>query len=170
MGILLNKPKSPIGRNGKKKYHQGFYEIKNPDKYIGDPTKCIYRSSWELKFMMYLDFEPNIKKWGCEVMTIPYQDEKGKFHRYYPDFYIEVIGADPEKCERIVAEIKPYKETQQPTPPEKQTAKTLESFEYQAKTYQKNLYKWTRSIDFCKKNGLKFWIITEKFLKEKGIL
>ena len=33
----------------------------------------------------------NIIKWGCEVITIPYQDEKGTFHRYYPDFYIEMI-------------------------------------------------------------------------------
>ncbi|MCK9477620.1 MAG: head completion protein [Candidatus Muirbacterium halophilum] len=164
-------PKSPRGRNNRKKYHQGFYNIINLDKYIGDPKKCIYRSKWELHFMAWCDKNTSIKRWGSEHITIPYQDEKGKFHRYYPDFYIEIIDRhDPEKLERVVIEIKPAKETQKPVPPKKITAKSLETYEYQLKTYQKNLYKWTKAKYWCDKHKMKFNIITENYLTEKKIM
>ena len=40
-------PKSPVGRNGKKKYHQGFYTIQNVGKY----TKYIpYRPDCKSKY------------------------------------------------------------------------------------------------------------------------
>ncbi|MFM2010951.1 MAG: hypothetical protein RLZZ479_1342, partial [Bacteroidota bacterium] len=41
MSIKNNKPSK------KSTYRQGYYVLNNPDKYIGDPTKIIYRSSWE---------------------------------------------------------------------------------------------------------------------------
>lgn len=160
-----------IGRNGKKKYHKGPYHIQNPEKYIGDPTQCIYESSWEMKFMVYLDLNTSISRWGSEIIVIPYQDEKGKYHRYHTDFYYEKIDeSNPEEHKRVVVEIKPDKETRQPNPPKDFTPKKLESFEYQLKTYQKNLYKWTRSIEWCKKNKMEFIIITEKHLKKYGIM
>ena len=164
-------PKSPVGRNGKKKYHQGFYTIQNVGKYIGDPSKCIYRSKWELHFMAFCDANPLISRWSSEFITIPYQDEKGKYHRYYPDFYIERIDKkDPMRFDKVVIEIKPFKETQTPVKPSKITSKTLESYEYQLKTYQKNLYKWTRAINWCEKQQMKFVIIHEGHLTEKKIM
>ncbi len=157
--------------NGKKRWHQGFYTVKNVDKYIGDPTKCVFRSKWEFHFMVWCDFNPSIKRWSCEYITIPYQDEKGKFHRYFPDFYIEIIDKnDPMKFEKIVAEIKPLKETQTPITPSKSSLKVWESYEYQLKTYQKNLYKWTKAKYWCEKNGLKFIILTEVHLKQNNIM
>ena len=33
--------------------YKGFFKPKNPQKYNGNPTNIIYRSGWELKFMMY---------------------------------------------------------------------------------------------------------------------
>lgn len=33
-----------------KKYKQGKYLLQNPEKYLGDPTNVIYRSSWEFFF------------------------------------------------------------------------------------------------------------------------
>jgi len=164
-------PISPVGRNGKKKYYSGFYQVKNTDKYIGDISKVIYRSKWELHFMTFCDNNTNIKRWSSEFITIPYQDEKGKYHRYYPDFYIERIDKNnPERLDRIVIEIKPFKETQIPVTPTKITAKILESYEYQLKTYQKNLYKWTRAINWCEKQQMKFVIIHEGHLKQKNIM
>ena len=164
-------PNSPKGRNGKKKYHQGFYTVKNLEKYIGDPTKCIYRSKWELHFMAFCDSNVSIKRWGSEHITIPYQDEKGKYHRYYPDFYIERIDKnDPERFDRVVIEIKPYKETQKPVLPKKITTKSLESLEYQLKAYQKNLYKWTRAKYWCEKQQMQFVIVHEGHLTENKIM
>ena len=168
-----NKPNQSSNRkaNGKRKYHQGFFKITNTNKYIGDPTKCIYRSKWELQFMAFCDANSSISRWSSEFITIPYQDEKGKYHRYFPDFYIERIDKnDPMRFDKVVIEIKPYKETQQPIAPAKITAKSLESYEYQLKMYQKNLYKWTRAINWCQANGLKFVIIHEGHLKQKNIM
>jgi hypothetical protein len=158
-------------RNGKKRYNQGFYKIFNVDKYMGDPTKCIYRSSWEFKFMLYLDRTDKILRWGSENIVIPYQDEKGKIHRYYPDFYYEMsINGDPHNFTRVVAEIKPRKETIYPSTPKKKTIKAFETYEYQLKTYQKNLYKWTKAITWCERNKMRFVIIHEDHLKANNIM
>jgi len=167
------KPNQSSNRNakGNLRYHQGYYEVINLNKYIGNPAKVIYRSKWELHFMKFCDNNTSIVRWSSEFITIPYQDEKGHYHRYYPDFYAEIIDKqDPMRFDKVVIEIKPYKETQQPTMPEKITPKALESLEYQLKTYQKNLMKWTRAINWCEKNGMKFVIIHEGHLKQKNIM
>lgn len=171
----FNKPpdsKANIKANGKKRWHQGFYEIKNVDKYIGDPTKCVFRSKWEFHFMVWCDLNPSIKRWSSEFITIPYQDENGKYHRYFPDFYIEIVDKnEPMKLEKIVVEIKPYKETQMPVEPSKKSSvKVWESYEYQLRTFQKNLYKWTKAKNWCEKNGLKFLLLTEIHLKQNKIM
>lgn len=164
-------PNALRGRNNKRKYHSGYYTVKNLNKYIGDPTKCIYRSKWEYHFMVFCDNNSDISRWSSEFITIPYQDEKGKYHRYYPDFYIERIDKnDPERFEKVVIEIKPFKETMMPVMSKKITTKALESYEYQLKAFQKNLYKWTRAVDWCEKRQMKFVIVHEKHLLEKKIM
>ena len=165
------KPSGGYTAKGKKRYHQGKYSVINTDKYMGNPNNCIYRSGWELNMFMFMDKNDKILRWASESITIPYQDEKGKFHRYYPDLYYEImIGGDPNKYERIVAEIKPRKETLAPIPPKKETVKAYESYEYGLKQYQRNLYKWTKAKYWCEKNQMKFIIIHEGHLKENGIL
>ena len=47
------------------KYKQGKYQLRNPDKYKGNPSEVIYRSSWEFAFCNYLDTNENIVKWSC---------------------------------------------------------------------------------------------------------
>lgn len=170
---MINKPNNSNNRkrNGKRKYYQGFYTVVNKNKYIGNPTNCIYRSKWELYFMSWCDKNTSIKRWSSEHIVIPYQDEKGKFHRYFPDFYIEKIDKnDLEKFEQIIIEIKPKKETKYPKKPKKLTAKTIESYEYQLRMYQKNLYKWTKAINWCNKHKMKFKIVHEDHLKENKIM
>ena len=124
--------------------------------------------------MSFCDSNSNIKRWSSEHITIPYsviENGVAKMHRYYPDFYIERIDKnDPERFERVVIEIKPFKETKMPVLAEKVTAKALESYEYQLKMFQKNLYKWTRAVDWCKKNGMQFVIIHEGHLKQNNIM
>jgi len=169
------KPSSNRKRNGKKRYHQGFYTLINPQKYMGDPQKCIYRSGWELKTFMFLDRNNKILRWGSETLSIIYYeaDKNGisKSHRYYPDLYYEImVNNDPNNFERIVAEIKPYKETQYPTAPKKFTVKSVETYEYQLKTFQKNLLKWDAAKKWCIAHQMKFRIIHEGHLKENKIL
>ena len=95
------KPTGIVGRNGKKKFYNGEYKVVNTNKYIGDLKSVIYRSGWELKFMIYLDMNKSILRWSSEQITIPYQDAKGKLHRYYPDFYFERIDhTNPHRFDR----------------------------------------------------------------------
>jgi len=165
------KPNDIIGRNGKKKYKNGTYIPLNKDKYIGDLTKVYYRSSWELRFMQYLDVTSEILRWSCEEIKIPYRETDGSYHTYYPDFYFERVDKNnPQRFDRVVIEIKPRKDRVMPKEPEKFTPIKLESYEYQLKMYQKNLYKWSRATDFCKKNGMKFYIMDEFDLMKYGIL
>ena len=121
--------------------------------------------------MAFCDANTSIKRWSSEHITIPYQDEKGKYHRYFPDFYIERIDKnDPERFEQVVIEIKPFKETKAPVLAENVTTKALESYEYQLKQYQKNLYKWTKAKYWCDKHMMKFVIIHEGHLKQNKIM
>ena len=34
----------------------------------------LYRSSWEMKFMMFCDNNPAIQEWASEPVKIPYRD------------------------------------------------------------------------------------------------
>ena len=53
--------------------YKGKYKPKYRSKYKGDPTKIIYRSLWERRFMVYCDENPNIIKWASEEVIIPYR-------------------------------------------------------------------------------------------------
>lgn len=43
-----------------RKYHQGQYEPKNPEKYKGDPSKIRYLSSYEKHFFEWCDRSPSV--------------------------------------------------------------------------------------------------------------
>ena len=43
-----------------RKYQQGIYKLKNPKKYKGNPDNIVYRSSWELKLLKWLDDHPQV--------------------------------------------------------------------------------------------------------------
>lgn len=157
--------------NNSEKYHQGYYKLINPEKYMGDPTRITFRSSWEMKFFTYLDVNENIIKWNVEGITIVYQDTLGNHHRYYPDCYYESRNPNnPEKIDKVVVEIKPYSETQPPKKPMKESIKSLQNFEYSLKTFMKNKLKWGAAFEWCTKRGLQFIIITEKHLEKAKIL
>jgi Straboviridae/Kyanoviridae head completion nuclease len=171
--------------SGGTRTYKGFYEIKNPEKYMGDPYDCRYLSNWEKRFMIYLDFNEKIIKWGSELDNhiIPYMGPDGRMHRYYPDFYAQISAPDHDKLMiETIIEIKPYAEIKpkwvinennklKVKPPKNfKSLKAYESFEYQLKTFQKNLAKWEAAKKWCDDRYLKFWLISEKELKKMGIL
>lgn len=156
-----------LGPDAKSKYSQSLYKLRYPDKYIGDPTKIICRSSWEAKFCSYCDNNSAIIRWGSEVIEIPYKDAEGKPHRYYPDFYIEVSRPDlPQLMERAIIEVKPAAETVPPEIPLDATFKQLKRIEYQMTTWQKNFHKWAFAVEWCGQRDYKFVIVTENDLKK----
>jgi hypothetical protein len=174
----MSQNRTPLGnrrtKDNKNKYKQGKYYLLNPEKYIGHPP-ILYRSSWEYAFCKFCDTNEKVKKWSSEGLEIKYQITNNNYeletHRYYPDFYLEMIqNGDPEKYDRIIVEIKPKSETEPPKPPKRQTLKMLENYEYSLNTYRKNLHKWAFTKEWCEKRGIKFIIITEDDLIKKGLI
>lgn len=160
--------------NTTNKSKKGFYVIQNPEKYIGDPANIMYMSSYEHRFMVYCDFTEAIVKWGSEYMFIPYVMEKKNpetgvikktNHKYFPDFYMEVLTGNEIK--KYIVEIKPSNETVPPVAPKSFTTKSMRNFEYSITAYEKNMYKWSKAKEYCDARGLIFKLITEKDLNIK---
>ena len=138
--------------------YKGWFTPRNPSKYKGDATNIVYRSSWELRVMKYLDEQPNVIWWASEELPIPYKSPiDQKVHRYFPDFVAKIRQPDREVT--VVMEVKPHKQTQLPT----QKRKT-QKFLQEVATYAVNQEKWRAADLFCKEHGWKFMLITEKEL------
>ena len=148
----------PFKRKGQK-YIQGTFKPKNWKKYKGDPTRIIYRSSLELKFMMFLDNNPSILEWSSEETIIPYLSPLDKQpHRYFVDFKVKMETKRGQETHLI--EIKPLSQTKIPPKREKVTKAYLNEI----KTFAVNEAKWKSAEEFAKRRGWKFTILTEKDL------
>lgn len=135
----------------------------NKEKYIGKELP-VSRSSWERAFMQWADMNPSILNWSSEALAIPYYDNvKRKNRRYYPDFTIRVKDVDGQESTWVI-EIKPYKETIPPI----RGKKKERTYMYEALTFQTNVAKWQAAEQFCKKYNVKFKLLTEKDLFNKG--
>lgn len=152
------------------KYKQGKYQLRNPEKYKGNPEEIRYRSSWEYAFCNYLDTNNTILKWSCEQPIITYQDLRNKVHRYYPDYFYEKLTNDDNYIEKVIVEIKPKIELYPPKEPKNKTAKALENYEYAIRTHIKNKLKWNAATEYANKRGMKFIIITEDHLIKAGLI
>ena len=140
--------------------YKGKYKVRCPYKYKGDPTKVIYRSLWELKFMRYCDTNINILEWGSEEMYVWYRSPvDNRPHRYFPDFYIKAKESNGQ-IKKYIIEVKPKKQTAPPAKPKRQTKGYLrEAFEY-----AKNQAKWKAANEWCIDRGFEFKVLTENEL------
>tara|TARA_B100000959_G_scaffold285234_1_gene359332 strand:- start:2641 stop:3066 length:426 start_codon:yes stop_codon:yes gene_type:complete len=135
--------------------YKGKFRPQNYKKYKGDPTNIVYRSGWELKFMKYLDRQPEVLRWSSEEVIIPYRSPiDNRLHRYYPDFWVKTT-----KGESLI-EIKPKKQTKPPKPNPKHKRRYLK----EVKTWGINEAKWKAAQEFCENKGWKWQIITEDIL------
>tara|TARA_B100001123_G_C15224745_1_gene992716 strand:- start:852 stop:1277 length:426 start_codon:yes stop_codon:yes gene_type:complete len=136
--------------------YKGKFRPQNPKKYKGDYTKIIYRSGWELKFMNYLDRQPDVISWSSEEVIIPYKSPiDNRFHRYYPDFWVKTL-----KGESLI-EIKPKRQTQPP----KENPKHRRRYLKEVKTWGINSAKFAAAEQFCKSKGWEWRIITDDVFK-----
>lgn len=142
--------------------YQGLFRPRNPNKYKGDPTNIVYRSSWELRFMMYLDAHENIVEWSSEEFCVPYRSPiDGKVHRYFPDFYVKKKNQQG-KLDVMVVEIKPAAQSK---PPEPMTGKPTKKYLREVYTWGVNSAKWESADKYCKDRGWKFVVLTENELR-----
>ncbi len=137
--------------------YSGKYRIKNPQKYKGDYTNIVYRSSWELRICKYFDHNPDILEWASEEIIIPYRDPvTGKLRRYFPDFKIKVKTKEGE-VKSILIEIKPAYQTREPKIQKRKTKKYIT----EVQTYVTNQAKWKAAVEYCSHKKWDFQILTE---------
>jgi len=151
------------------KFQQGYYTIQKLEKYIGNPLKCIYRSSWERCFMVWADLSDRVLKWSSEPFPIQYFSPIDKLmHNYNIDFFIRVTK--DEHHQDYLVEVKPKHQMKKPSLPKppknskSNTAKQIGVYNSQCKTYITNCAKWAAAKQFAESRNMKFVVITEDFL------
>jgi hypothetical protein len=141
-------------------FHKGKFRPKNPSKYEGDPTNIIYRSGWELRFMIWADEKPSVIKWRSEETVVPYLcPTDNTYHRYFVDFQVQVRDKNG-MLKTYLIEIKPEAQTR---PPAKQSRVT-KRYLSEVMTWGKNEAKWKAATEYAKDRGWEFKILTEHHL------
>ncbi len=186
------KPSKNIyNQNGtlkKGRTYQGYYMLRNKNKYIGDPTLIIYRSAWEYSFCRWCDSSPSILRWSSEPIQIPYYDKVSKLEeckklglnpnnptnwiqkKYNTDFWMEIQKPD-ETIERWFIEIKPKEKLIRPKPVSKDAPlKDQKKFNTRAREFILNESKFEAMKVWATRNGAKFYIFTEEQLRKFGII
>lgn len=139
------------------KWAQGFYEVKNPQKYVG-LKKPRYRSGWEMAFMRFCDENANVIQWASESINIPYRNPfTGKQTIYVPDFLIVYQDRNGRTLGEVV-EIKP----------KKQTLVESRASQRDRAIVALNHAKWAAAGAYCKRMGLNFRVLTEQELFRNG--
>jgi hypothetical protein len=145
--------------NAKSGFKQGYFDVSESVKYRGE-LPCIYRSSWEKKFMIYAESNASILAWSSEPFKIKYWNILDKkYHYYYPDYWVRVNRGDI--IEDCIVEIKPKDQLKKPTKPKRLTKKTIANYNYACKRYIMNLCKIDALKLFAKNRGAKVILLTE---------
>lgn len=130
---------------------KGLYKPLNPQKYMGDPNKIRFLSSWELKLMQFCDQHPAVIQWGSEEFKVQYYNPiKKSLAMYIPDFIIKYKDAQGNLITEVV-EVKPAKEA---------------TIRKKMSNYDKamliiNTAKWQACGALCAKAGIRFRVLTE---------
>lgn len=138
-------------------YSQGFFEVRNPLKYLGK-SKPKYRSGWEHAFMRFCDNNDSIVGWASESISIPYRNPlTGKMTNYIPDFLIQYRTRDNTVKTELI-EIKPKKQS---------VLESKMSMRDRA-IVAVNYAKWDAATKWCRRQGLQFRVITEDDIFRNG--
>lgn len=134
--------------SNKSRYKQGYINPKSCTKLFESQRneKIIYRSSYEKRFIMWLEKSGKVLHWGSECVCIHYTGADGQPHHYYPDYVVEFTDGT-----KSLIEIKPYNQTVKPDP----------RCQWAVEEFKKNMLKWTAAKAFCERNGMSFKILTE---------
>jgi hypothetical protein len=132
------------------KFHQGKYQVKNPEKYAGKGTPT-FRSSWEYTFMCFCDDNPNVLSWASEPVKITYQHPlTGKITGYVPDFVIVYLDGNGQKHAELI-EIKPSN----------QSRPDLARKKGDQAQVAVNFAKWDAATKWAAKRGMRFRVLNE---------
>jgi hypothetical protein len=108
--------------------------------------------------MQFCDNNPAILQWASEAINIPYRNPfTGKNTIYVPDFLIVYIDKNNTKHAEVI-EVKPSTETTM------EAARNTRDRAYVAL----NMAKWQAADIWCKRQGMKFRVVTENQIFHKG--
>ena len=138
-------------------FQKRHYKPHRPEKYVGDPTRIIMRSSWETRFALWCERTKAVVEWSSEETIIPYVSPvDNKTHRYFVDFKVKINNG--KSIQTYLVEIKPYAQTQRPVAKQgKRKARLLE----EAATYAINQAKWRAASAWAEDRGWQFKVLTE---------
>ena len=140
-------------------FYKRKYKPIYPQKYTGDHTNIIMRSSWETKFAIWCDKNPSILKWSSEETVVPYVSPvDNKAHRYFIDFKIQV-KSNTGSVKTYLIEIKPASQA---------ILERVGKNKYNQAQFVKNQAKWAAAQIWCKQQGIKFRIVSENDLFHNG--
>ena len=140
--------------------HKGKYRPVNPDKYQGDPTNIIWRSTWELRIMRWMDLNEDVIEWSSEELKVKYKiPYENRIRNYYPDFLATMKQKDGS-IKRFMIEVKPKNQTKPPKVQKRKTQKYLK----EVARWATNKSKWEAAASYCKHHDMDFVIITEDVL------
>lgn len=150
----------------KKKWYQGYVpkelckKYKNPINTTEDIP--IFRSSWEYKFIKWLENSDSVRYWSSESIPIMYIMPGGDTHTYWPDFFVEMRNG-----KKYLIEIKPDIQTHKPSQilKKKYNQNPIQA-QYIFMTWTKNIRKWISAKKYCEEHGLIFKIITENIINK----
>ena len=146
-----------------RKTYKGKFYPKNPQKYRGDINNIVWRSSWELRLMKWLDEHNSVIEYGSEEIVIPYiSPVDGKPHRYFVDFYVKLRSQNGE-IKTMIVEVKPFVQTQPP----KAKSRITPGYIKECQTYAVNQAKWAAAKKFAEVNKIQFVVLTENELFDK---
>jgi len=141
-----------------KRFASGKYDIKNPEKYVGKHAPT-YRSGWEFSFCKFCDEHTSVVKWASEAIKIPYKNPiTGRNTIYIPDFFVAYVDKTGKQHAELV-EVKPTNQTLK-----EKTGKS----KHNQLHWIINQAKWQAANAYCKKQGIKFRIITEQDIYHQG--
>jgi len=140
------------------RFARGKFVPKHPQKYVGNKTPT-YRSSWEWSFMNFCDTHPSIQRWASEAISIPYRDPlTNRQTIYVPDFFIQYVDKTGNMLVELI-EVKPRNQT---------ALESVGKSKYNQAQYVKNQAKWQAAQIWCKRQGIKFRVLSEGDLFHQG--
>ena len=140
-------------------FKKGVYRPIYRQKFKGKKYP-VYRSSWELHFFRWCDYNNNVLEWTSEGIVVPYISPLDtKTHRYFVDN--SLVLNQRGKNVKYLVEIKPFTQTQKPV---MRGRKKQSTFLHEQATYDVNQAKWRAAKQWAYDHGYKFLILTEKEL------
>lgn len=135
--------------------HKGIFKPRHPEKYKGNHTNIVFRSSWELNWFMRLDHNPDVEWWSSEETVVIYNNPAkpiGNHSRYFPDTVVKYKDG-----RTVMYEIKPEAQTKMPI----NRGGKGKRFIRECINFGINEAKWQAARHYCAHRGWEFKLLTE---------